>query len=109
MVAQTAACISNVGSLIGVTPPPHNPAQPAQSAETISFSSHSPRWYSQERNDTTSPKAYPAVRRLWTLTIYPHASRRRQMSNKDRSMKRTQEDRIAATVNTTVTINHAHR
>lgn len=31
------------------------------------------------------------------------------MSKKNRSMKRTQEDRIAAMVNNTVTISHAHR
>lgn len=37
IVAQTAVYISNVGSWIGVTPPPHNPAQPAQSVQNISI------------------------------------------------------------------------
>jgi hypothetical protein len=43
------------------------------------------------------------------LAMKPEARSKRQMSKKNKSMKRTQEDRIAAMVNTTVTINHAHK
>lgn len=43
------------------------------------------------------------------LTMKPQARSRRQMSKNNKSIKRTQDERIAAMVKTTVTMNQAHK
>lgn len=97
--------------MMGVTPPDHKPAVPAQSVHELSEKMNSNIVIigdPQERKATTSPKEYPAVRRPGKSAIKPQAKRRRQISKNIKSRKRTQDDLIAATVKSTVIINQAH-
>jgi hypothetical protein len=64
---------------------------------------------SQLKMATTNPKALPAVSRLGTLSMYPHASSISTISKTNRSKNNTQLLLIAATVKMTVRMNQAHR
>jgi hypothetical protein len=108
--SQTLDVISKAGNLIGVIPV-YRPVHPAQTiAPLVLF-----EWmkegsgHSQERKQTPTPTEYPAVSNPSTPVINPQASSKRQTLSASKSRNNTHVDRIAATVYSTVMINHTHR
>lgn len=79
MVAQVAEYISNVGSLIGVTPPPHNPAQPAQSAQPISFDQQSKRVVLTRKERNHEPERIPGCQEALDVDHKP--TRKQEKAN----------------------------
>jgi hypothetical protein len=94
---------------MGVIPFANSPAVPAQSTFWSARVQIMIYIILQLKKATTKPKALPAVSNLVSLSIYPHARRRSTISRKNKSRNNTQEERMAAIVKITVSINQAQR
>lgn len=109
--------MAKVGSSIGVSPPDHSPAHPAQSSK---HNQHEVQRRGCEHNfkkgidlqlqkATTKPTEFAATRVVELFNMYPQAKRINSMSRKKRVNHNTHELRIAAMVKMTVRMNQAQQ
>jgi hypothetical protein len=117
-LTQFCFVMAKVGNSIGVNPPDHRPAQPAQSKHNQRGNQRvqktNGKCNEKEKNlqlqkATTKPTEFAATRVVELSNMYPQAKRINSMSRKNRVNHSTHELRIAATVKMTVRINQAQQ